>query len=139
MTRRVFPDWAGETSLKTPDGRVFLDRVAVARGFIERSMGLIGRCSLEPGRGLLFPDCRAVHTFFMGMAIDVIFLDAEMRVAGIEHALEPWRMAVCRSPAARHTLETAAGAAAAFGLAEGDALCAAASCVKRLTAESARL
>ena len=103
-------------------GRVLLTGVAGAFSLRKRMCGLMGRVGLAPGEGMFFPDCRAIHTFFMRMPIDVIFLDAEWRVAGLAEKLKPWRMLVCGDPGGRHTLETAAGSLSRWALAIGDAL-----------------
>jgi uncharacterized membrane protein (UPF0127 family) len=53
-------------------------------------VGLIGRRSLEPGEGLHLVPCRAIHTFFMQMAIDAAFLDERGEVVKLFSALPPW-------------------------------------------------
>jgi uncharacterized membrane protein (UPF0127 family) len=40
-----------------------------------RRIGLIGAPPLQPGEGLLFPECNSIHTIEMGFAIDVVFVD----------------------------------------------------------------
>jgi uncharacterized membrane protein (UPF0127 family) len=42
-----------------------------------RRQGLIGTTAEEfqPGAGLFFPECNAIHTVEMSMAIDVVFID----------------------------------------------------------------
>ncbi len=103
-------------------GRVLLTDVEGALDWRRRLRGLMGRTGLAPGAGMFFPDCRAIHTFFMRMAIDVIFLDSEWRVAGLAENLKPWRMLVCEDPRGRHTLETGAGSLSHWALSAGDAL-----------------
>lgn len=91
---------------------VVLNRVSLALSARDRMRGLLGRRALEEGEGMLFPDCRMIHTFFMQMAIDAVFLDADGCVLDIAPRLAPWRLAFCRQPGGRHTLELAAGGAA---------------------------
>jgi uncharacterized membrane protein (UPF0127 family) len=69
---------------------VLADRVRRASHFFSRSVGLIGRRSLEPGEGLHLVPCRAIHTFFMRTAIDAAFLDERGEVVKLFSALPPW-------------------------------------------------
>jgi uncharacterized membrane protein (UPF0127 family) len=68
----------------------------------ERARGLLGR----PPVPMLFERARAVHTFGMRVAIDVAFLDKDLRV--IRVATVPPRRIVW-SVRARHVLEMPAG------------------------------
>lgn len=40
---------------------------------------------------LLLRNCRAIHTCFMLLPIDVLFLDDAMQVLEIRHSVKPWR------------------------------------------------
>jgi len=84
-------------------------RAEVAESFAERTRGLIGRASLEPGTGLLIKKCNCIHTFFMRFAIDATFLDGEGNVVKIVRDIRPWRLWVWGGWRARQVLETAAG------------------------------
>ncbi|MHB8789821.1 MAG: DUF192 domain-containing protein [Desulfobulbaceae bacterium] len=86
----------------------------------ERLIGLLGRRSLPQGHGLLIEPCGSVHTFFMGMPIDAVFLGSNERIVRIAANLPPWRMAMATGGAA--VLEVAAGAAAGAGLKVDDRL-----------------
>jgi uncharacterized protein len=72
-----------------------------------RARGLLGRAAPEP---LLIAPARSVHTCGMRFPIDVVFLDAELRVVRVVRGLRPWRVAGARR--ARAVLELPAGAAA---------------------------
>ena len=81
-----------------------------ARDWRARARGLLGRTSLEAGEGLWLLPCRQVHTWFMRMSIDVLFLDRELMVLGVCRNLGPYRL----SPLfwrARSVLELGAGQA----------------------------
>jgi uncharacterized protein len=69
------------------------DAIEIADRFLPRLVGLLGRPGLEPGHGIWFPGCRAIHMFFMRFAIDVIFLDDDLRVTKLYPDLAPWRIA----------------------------------------------
>jgi uncharacterized membrane protein (UPF0127 family) len=82
--------------------------------------GLLGRDQLAPGEGVLLRPAPSIHTFFMRFAIDVVFLDWDLRVLRISEHLRPWRVAGCRG--ARSILELRAGAVEERGLRVGDRL-----------------
>jgi uncharacterized membrane protein (UPF0127 family) len=82
--------------------------------------GLLGRRSLASGEGLLLKPASSVHTFFMRFAIDVVFLDRDLRVLSIAANVRPWRAAA--RPGARAALELPAGECERRGLQTGDAV-----------------
>ena len=100
---------------------ILADRAERASTFVQRLVGLLGRASLPVGEALLITPCNSIHTFFMRMPIDVVFLDAQDTVVRLLHALPPWR-ATRPIPAACAVLELPAGTLAATGTQEGDRL-----------------
>jgi hypothetical protein len=97
--------------------RCLLEEVWAAERFTHRLLGLMGRRSLEPGRGLYLPGCTSIHMFFMRFPIDVIYLDSHRRVRKIVRGLKPWRTSACIH--ADSVVEAAAGWVEAAGLTEG--------------------
>lgn len=93
--------------------------VRTADTFGRRLRGLMFRQALTPGEGLYITPCQAVHTHFMRMAIDVIFVDRDWRVLRVIPAMPPWRQSPLVKGAAG-VIELAAGAAGAT--APGDQL-----------------
>ena len=91
-----------------------LARVARCEGPIERMRGLLGRPALGPAEGLLIAPCNSIHTVGMRYAIDVVFLDAEVRIVAVRHGLAPLRLAAARG--ARSVVELASGEARRLGL-----------------------
>lgn len=85
-------------------------RAEVAETFAERAKGLIGRCGLPDGCGLLIPRCNCIHTFFMRFAIDATFLDRNDRVVRVVRNIRPWRLWVWGGWRAAKVLETASKA-----------------------------
>lgn len=85
----------------------------------ERTVGLIGRASMSENDGMVFERCSAIHTFFMRMPIDVLFLDADRRVVRAVANLRPWRPFV-GCPGAASVVELAPGEIARRGIAAGD-------------------
>ena len=92
--------------LTGPDGVRFEADVPETRR--ERARGLLGRQRLAPGRAMLIPNARSVHTIGMRFPIDAAFLDRDLVVLTVKR-LVPGRVAVPRLRA-RHVLECAAGA-----------------------------
>lgn len=91
--------------------------VEVAIHFWERAIGLLGRKSLEKGRGLLLMPCASIHTCFMRFPIDVVFLGDAGRVTGRVTQVAPFRFVV--APAGtRSVLELAAGETERIGIRE---------------------
>jgi uncharacterized protein len=94
---------------------------SVADTFWRRGKGLIGRQHLDAGEGLLIDPCGSIHCFFMSIPIDVIYLDQENRVVGVDKELRPWRIGGFYRGAQR-VLELPAGMIEASGTAVGDRL-----------------
>lgn len=97
------------------------DRAARADTFVSRFKGLMGRAELPMGDGLQIEPCNSIHTFFMKIPIDALFLDRELAVVDICHAMPAWRMSRVYF-GARSVLELPAGTAAASGTVAGDRL-----------------
>jgi uncharacterized membrane protein (UPF0127 family) len=89
--------------------------VEVAASGPARRRGLLGRDGLD-GAVLLTP-AASVHTVGMRFAIDVAFLDRELRVLQVV-TMSPGRVGLPRLRA-RHVLETAAGRCAGWGVTRG--------------------
>lgn len=105
--------------VNTASNTEICQRLDVADNFVTRLKGLIGVKSLSSG--MYFPNCNWIHTFFMSIPIDVVYLDKEMKVRKVDHNLQPWRLA---KPVlmARNVVELPAGTARAKKLEVGDKL-----------------
>ena len=104
--------------LRTADGQVVCARCIIASSPWKRFVGLMGRSSLDPEEGMLFPGTGSIHMFFMRFPIDAVFCDRDLRVVKVVRGLKPWRTAGARG--AMTVIELAAGAAA--GIDPGDHL-----------------
>jgi uncharacterized membrane protein (UPF0127 family) len=100
---------------------VLADRAARADTFFSRFKGLMGVTELPLGDGLQIEPCRSIHTFFMRIPIDAVFLDESLKVVDVCHAMPPWKVSRVYF-GARSVLELPAGTAAASGTQPGDAL-----------------
>ena len=107
-------------SIRADDRGVVCESCAVANNPLTRMRGLLGRRSLAPGEGMLFPGTGAVHTMFMRFPIDVVFLDAGLEVMSVRASVPMWRAVKQRG--AHSTLELAAGEAARVGIEPGVSL-----------------
>ena len=106
--------------LQRQDGRVVCEHLLVAARPLRRMRGLLGRSGLNEGEGILLRPAGSIHTFFMRFAIDVVFLDRDLVVLGIEPSLEPWRTAGRRG--AKSVVELASGECERRGIEVGDTL-----------------
>lgn len=106
------------TRVLDPHGGL-VGHVVEARTAWSRMVGLLAHTSLPVGEGLLLEPAWSIHTWFMRITIDVVFLDGEGRVLRVYPQLPPWRL-VSGTRAARTVLEFGAGTLARTPLAPGD-------------------
>jgi uncharacterized protein len=111
-----------------PDGWVV--RVEIANDDDLRAQGLMFRDHLEPGAGMLFffPE-DGEYAFWMKntrIPLDMIWIDADRRVAAVKFEVPPCKADPCPSyppnARARYVLEVAGGVARQHGLKAGDVL-----------------
>jgi uncharacterized protein len=100
-------------------------RLSLARSFLARFRGLMGRRELPSGEGLFLPGTNSIHMLFMRFAIDCVFVgapraDGARQVVGIRERLAPWRGVVWWVRGARGAIEVPAGAVREAGLHVGD-------------------
>jgi uncharacterized membrane protein (UPF0127 family) len=107
--------------LKRQDGVTVADKVAKARTFGTRALGLLMRRSFDAHEGLLFEPGGSIHTFGMRFAIDVAFLDRDFRVLKACGEVRPWRMRAAPYKT-RYTLELSAGRLATVAIERGTCL-----------------
>ena len=115
---------AGEVSARA----TALTSVIVARTDAERELGLGGRDSLSPETGMLFVFDHAEKYGFwmkdMKFAIDIVWLDENLRVVHVENSLLPETYPKIFSPGenSRFVLEVAAGIAQKNNYSDGQIL-----------------
>ncbi len=104
-------------------GQVLADAAELARSFMARGRGLMGRASLPAGYALIIYPEWSIHTFFMRVPIDVLFVDKKNMVVGLQHAMPPSRPFAGVAPWRGHyVVEMPAGVLAATGTEVGDQL-----------------
>ena len=102
------------------DGRAICEHCTLADTPLRRMRGLLGRRGLAAGEGMLLRPAPSIHTFFMRFPIDVVFLDADLRVLRVSPEVKPWRATACRG--ARSVLELAGGEASRLEITVGEQL-----------------
>lgn len=100
-------------------GEVIAHRIAAPKGWYQRTLGLLMRSSLEPGEGLWLDRCWGIHTVGMRFAIDVVFLDSEMRILGLRRNVASGCLAVVQANAT-NVIELRCGTCEQFDLLCGD-------------------
>ncbi len=90
---------------------VLAEQVLLADTFLKRLKGLMFTKTLSPGTGLHILPCRSIHTFFMNYAIDVLHLDSDHRIVGIDINIKPGRFGI-RIPETVSVVELVAGSIA---------------------------
>jgi uncharacterized membrane protein (UPF0127 family) len=67
------------------------EKIKMATSLKSRLVGLIGTRQLND-EGLFIPRCNWIHTFFMSMPIDVVYLDKKGVVRKMDLNLQPWKL-----------------------------------------------
>lgn len=102
---------------------VIATSVEVARSFLARGRGLMGRKALPSGFALIIYPEWSIHTFFMRLPIDVLFVDKAQTVVGLRHTMPPGRPYAGVSPLKGHyVIELPAGMLTATGTHVGDTI-----------------
>lgn len=100
---------------------VLAANIVVAETSLRRAVGLLGHPHLSRDEGIWIKPSSGVHTVGMRFAIDVVGLDAQLRVVRLWPSLKPYRLTAI-VPSVRSVLELAAGTIAESGLRLGDQL-----------------
>ncbi|MBS1809632.1 MAG: DUF192 domain-containing protein [Acidobacteria bacterium] len=68
------------------------ENLILANTSLKRLRGLLGRASLPANEGLWLRPCNSIHTIWMRFAIDVIFLDRQLRIVRLVENIRPFRL-----------------------------------------------
>ncbi|MEZ4706235.1 MAG: DUF192 domain-containing protein [Caldilineaceae bacterium] len=98
-----------------------IEKGRIADSFWTRLRGLTFTRYLEGGQGLIITCTNSIHTHFMFMPIDVLYVDAQDKIVDMSPAMKPWRMALPRLKA-HYVIEMPAGVIARTGSRVGDRL-----------------
>jgi uncharacterized membrane protein (UPF0127 family) len=102
-------------------GNILIAHLMPADSLHDRLLGLMGKSRLAPDTGLWLPNTNGIHTFGMRFSIDVLVLDANLKVLRLCPALPPNRF-LWPIRGGKHTLELAEGVLQASPLQIGSEL-----------------
>jgi uncharacterized membrane protein (UPF0127 family) len=103
--------------------RVLAEQGQLARSFWARGRGLMGRTALPESYALIIYPEWSIHTFFMRIPIDVLFVDRADCVVGLREAMPPSRPFAGVAPWRGHyVIDMPAGVIGATGTTQGDQL-----------------
>jgi uncharacterized membrane protein (UPF0127 family) len=102
-------------------GQCLAEEVTLANTFFKRLRGLMFRRSLAAAEAIWLRPCNGVHTFWMLFAIDVIFLDQQLRIVKLIENMRPFRVTAPHL-AARSVIEMPAHTISRSSLKVGDQL-----------------
>jgi uncharacterized protein len=100
---------------------IISENTRFARSYFQRMLGLMGRKSLAQGEALIIDPCSSVHTHWMRFAIDVIYVNKNNIIVGIDANLKPWRIGKFYKHV-QYVVELPAGTADNTGTLVGDRL-----------------
>ena len=103
---------AGLKVIRKDNGQLIANEVRSAETFWSRLRGLTFAKTLNEQSGLYLSPCRSIHTWFMKIPIDVVYLDAKNVVVATECSLDPWKMGK-HAKGTKKVVELAAGKVAA--------------------------
>ncbi len=92
----------------------------VALTFYERGRGMIAR-DFRDFDAMVFNNCACIHTMFMSIPIDVLFVDRENKICGLRKNLMPW-IPFARGPGAISVIELPMGTIERTDTEKGDIL-----------------
>ena len=87
-----------------------IEKGRMADNFFTRLKGLTGVRHLPDGDGILIKPCNSVHTHFMSIPIDVLFVNGDDHIVDIVPQMTTWRIERPRRQA-RYVIELPSGMA----------------------------
>ncbi len=90
-----------------------------AHKFFERFLGLMGKQEIK--KGLVITKCKSIHTCFMKVSMDAVFLNTKNEVVKMLEKMKPWRFSGYYFKASK-VLELPAGSIKRFNIKRGDQL-----------------
>ena len=98
-----------------------IERGRLANNFWTRLKGLMGVRRLAPGDGLLIAPAKQIHTHWMLISIDVLYVDETDRVVDWDERMKPWKFGRLRKKS-QYVVELPAGTIAEKSVQVGDQL-----------------
>ncbi|WP_373531399.1 DUF192 domain-containing protein [Vampirovibrio sp.] len=100
---------------------VVASQVRKADTYFKRLVGLMGKPVIPQGFGLWIVPCQDIHSFFMRVEFDAIFLNQEGQVLHLVQRMKPWRISKFVR-GGKVVLELSAGTIEQSGTQPGDEL-----------------
>ncbi|MDP5274488.1 DUF192 domain-containing protein [Chengkuizengella axinellae] len=100
---------------------VIAEQVRFAHTFFSRFIGLMFKKHIFRDGALHILPCSQIHTFFMKFPIDVVYLNSDYEVVGIEENLSPWKIGG-KFKQVKSIIELSSGAVVKTGLKIGDSI-----------------
>lgn len=101
--------------------KVVINNVKVADTFIGRLNGLMFKKSIERDFALVISPCNSIHMFFMKFPLDVLFVDKNNKIVGVNKEIKPWRMSKLY-PNASYVVEMSSGIIKEYEICIGDTI-----------------
>jgi uncharacterized protein len=74
------------------NGAEIANEITKAHSFFTRLKGLMFSKSLPDGQGLHIQPCQSIHTFFMNYPIDVLYLNKDFEIVGLQESFQPSKL-----------------------------------------------
>jgi uncharacterized membrane protein (UPF0127 family) len=71
---------------------IVASQVSKADTYFKRLVGLMGKPVIPKGFGLWIVPCQDIHSFFMRVEFDAIFLNQNGQVLYLMQSMKPWRI-----------------------------------------------
>ncbi|MHC0036750.1 DUF192 domain-containing protein [Pseudoneobacillus sp. C159] len=71
------------------NGTEIATEISLAHSFFKRLKGLMFSTSLPEGHGMHIQPCQSIHTFFMNYPIDVLYLNKDYEIVGLQESFPP--------------------------------------------------
>lgn len=78
--------------VRVETGEVILEQVRQARTHWQKFRGLMMDDTLQPNQGLWIERCKSIHTCFMKIPIDVLFVAKDGEIVWVIENMVPWRV-----------------------------------------------
>ena len=101
--------------------QTLVPRLRVADSFWSRGIGLLTTADWSEDEGLWLRPGNSIHTFFMRMTIDCVFVDRQLTVVRTYENVKPWRM-IAPLFAAHSVFELPAGSIRRLSIQTGEVL-----------------
>jgi uncharacterized membrane protein (UPF0127 family) len=88
----IFKEVSSLRLVNLDNGQTVSDSIELAVTFLTRLKGLMFRAQLSQGGGLYLHPCKSIHTFFMKFPIDVLYLNKDWKIVGLEEQLQPGKI-----------------------------------------------